>query len=566
MKLFRNRPELLTSVTVPLLCFICAGACSSPPPSRPQFNSAGAASSEPLSDADGKAASSAGKTNADGSHSISLKMRALSSVEAQNTIMDLYGVSLDTLIADHPSEATNTGYFNDVSSFVMTTPLAKWYGSVASLVAGKLSLSTPVLKGLPVCPVGDQPCLETNLIKVATQTYRRVPSKAETDALLASIAKSGAKTYLEGMSVGLEIMLQSAQFVFHAEGANVNGVLNGSYAVASRLAAVLWQSTPDAILLDAAAKGGLMDETSVKPQVARMLADSRSIRGLGQFAIEWLRLYTISRRDLMDATQAGATQDVINGMLNETERTFAAAAMDPKGDFLEGLFAPKNTFLTPSLAKWYGVTLPARQGTDAVQVPIAANSVHRGIMTQASFLFATTKRSSTSLITRGNGVLEMILCKVAGAPSDADLLEAAKDAAVKRSKKDESTFRMAKPACGGCHSKFDPMGLMLEKYDYLGRPRTVDENNDPVSTAVSFTLDDKSVNFPDALSASAAFAKSPEVGRCVTSQMMSYAFAGNLLDPKGEAIDSIYKAFVDSGHSFQALITAIVLTPEFLEP
>ncbi|MBC7531775.1 MAG: DUF1592 domain-containing protein [Oligoflexus sp.] len=555
-----RRYDLALTLAAALLSAML-GACNSSRPEAPMMKKgSGKVSAGPKP---GKTGNDPAESNT--VRSASQKFRGLSSVEVKNTVLDLYAVSIDSVMDDHPAEATDTGFFNSISAFSMSTPLAKWYAEQASLVAGNLALTAPALKDLPNCAAGDLACLEANITKVATRTYRRVPSKAETDALLASIVKSGAKTYLESMSIAVEIMLQSSQFAYHAEAANVSGVLNGSYAVAARLAAVLWQSAPDTILLDAAAKSGLLDEVSVKAQVARMLSDVRSQRGLGQFANEWLRLYTTTRRDLTDAAAAGVTKSVLAGMFLETERTFAAAAMNPKADFLEEIFVPKNTFLTADLAKFYGITL-SNASAEPISTLIAADSPRRGILTQASFMFATTKRSSTSLITRGNTVYETILCKEAGAPGADDLAEAAKDAAILRSKRDESIFRMGKAKCGACHKTFDPIGLVFERFDFVGRTRTVDEAKDPIVTTATFSLDGKASEYADALTVSAAFAKSPTVAQCIAERMIAYAFAGNLVDPEEVTLERVSKAFTESGNSFQALVTAIVLTPEFLEP
>jgi hypothetical protein len=60
--------------------------------------------------------------------------------------------------------------------------------------------------------------------------------------------------------------------------------------VAVRLAKMIWDSEPDQLLRDAAAKGSLQDAQALQAQVRRMLSDPRSTALFTGFFDTWLSL------------------------------------------------------------------------------------------------------------------------------------------------------------------------------------------------------------------------------------------------------------------------------------
>ena len=67
----------------------------------------------------------------------------------------------------------------------------------------------------------------------------------------------------------------------------------GDYALASRLSYFLWNSMPDATLLELAKNKSISQPDVLKAQVERMLSDPRSERFVEHFLDEWLELKKI---------------------------------------------------------------------------------------------------------------------------------------------------------------------------------------------------------------------------------------------------------------------------------
>ena len=97
------------------------------------------------------------------------------------------------------------------------------------------------------------------------------PDRATVDAMLASIEQAlGA----------------------HATPASPHG-----REIATRLASMLWNSSPDAALLDDAQRNHLSDPAVLERQIRRMLADDRAQAFVASFFFPWLQLDTLASAD-----------------------------------------------------------------------------------------------------------------------------------------------------------------------------------------------------------------------------------------------------------------------------
>ena len=83
--------------------------------------------------------------------------------------------------------------------------------------------------------------------------------------------------------------------------------------------------------------------------------------------------------------------------------------------------------------------------------------------------------------------------------------------------------------CSGCHSGFDQFGLLLEKYDPLGRYRQ-QLDGEPIDTNVSLQgLGSFMGTFPDAVAFAKAAAAAPEFTACLTRNLIAYGTGDDAL-------------------------------------
>ncbi len=158
-------------------------------------------------------------------------------------------------------------------------------------------------------------------------------------------------------------------------------------------------------------------------------------------------------------------------------RAFAADLLtSPTGTF-EALFTAPYTFANAALARHYGLTGPTGSTYEKVDAPGRA-----GVLTQGMML-AHDKATRTSIVRRGLKIRTDVLCQIVPAPPpDVDLSSLDKTATgVSQRERLEQHRTVA--SCANCHVLMDPIGVVFEGFDAVGRARTMDELGLPVVLA-----------------------------------------------------------------------------------
>lgn len=237
----------------------------------------------------------------------------------------------------------------------------------------------------------------------------------------------------------------------------------GDYALASRLSFFLWNSLPDAALLELAAKNELSKPATLAAQVDRMLADPRSDRFVEHFLDEWLELKKIDFTTPDPNLYPEFDPWLHDSMLAETRATFRRLLAKNLG--VREVIASDTLLINQRLAEHYGIR--GVTGANLREVPVPAGSARGGLLTQAAVLKVTANGTATSPVLRGVWVLERIL----GVPRQ---LPPPNIPAIEPDATGAVTIRQmiekhrADPACASCHAKMDPPGLALENFDAIG--------------------------------------------------------------------------------------------------
>jgi hypothetical protein len=137
------------------------------------------------------------------------------------------------------------------------------------------------------------------------------------------------------------------------------------------------------------------------------------------------------------------------------------------------LLSANYTFLNERLARHYGI--PHVYGSRFRRVTLDAETRRGGLLRHASILTVTSYATRTSPVLRGKWILDNIL----GVPPPPPLpdVPALKDNTVdgNLSVRKRLAEHRSNPTCAACHNLMDPVGLSLEKFDAIGRWRTVEE-------------------------------------------------------------------------------------------
>jgi hypothetical protein len=267
--------------------------------------------------------------------------------------------------------------------------------------------------------------------------------------------------FAAAMRAAYTAVLASPDFVFVDEPA---GRLD-DYALATRLALFLWNSSPDETLRQRAATGELHRPEVLRAETERMLADSKSARFVSAFLDYWIDLRK------MDETTPSATlyndyyiDDALTEAAADETRLFFTHLLRhdlPARNLVDSDF----TYLNERLADHYGIK--GIEGVAMRPVTLPPESPRGGLMTQASVLKVTANGTTTSPVIRGKWIMERIMgYTLPLPPASVPAIEPdTRGAATIRQQLDK---HRADESCASCHRKIDPAGFALENFDVFG--------------------------------------------------------------------------------------------------
>jgi hypothetical protein len=318
--------------------------------------------------------------------------------------------------------------------------------------------------------------------------------------------------------------------------------------LASRLSFFLWSSIPDEPLLDEAIAGRLHEPAVLERQVRRMMADPRSRALVTNFASQWLHLRNLASIT-PDMRLFPDFDDNLRQAFRQETELFVDSILREDRSVLE-LLRANYTFVNERLARHYGI--PHVYGSHFRRVALDADSERGGLLRQGSILTVTSYATRTSPVIRGKWVLDNLL----GVPPPPPLPDVAalKDNTVdgnltvrKRLAEHRSNAR-----CAACHNLMDPIGLSLEKFDAVGRRRSVE---DGVPIDASGRLPDGS-QFADVDGLETALLRRPDlfVG-AFTEKLLTYASGRGMEYYDAPAV----RAIVRDARAHDFRISSIVL-------
>jgi hypothetical protein len=467
---------------------------------------------------------------------------------------------LDTL----PDESRLDGYANASEKLGLSPVLMAYYDSGADAVATEVVKANANYLKCPLAMLGEGTCLAEFLRTFGQKAWRRPLTPAELGKL--DKLYRGAALMIspdEGLKTVVKGLLLSANFLFRTElGTDQTPGTTTKLTdleLASALSYTLWDSPPDAELMELAIANKLHDPAALKQQAQRLWSTSPKARAsLYSFLRQWMETERLTT-DPKDTTVFPAfTPQVAKDLEQETRLFLEGVVFEPGGDrSLRTLLTATYGYLNGSTAKLYGQTgagaALAKTDLDATQ--------RRGIFTQAGFLAAHADQLETSVVGRGRYLREQVLCgPVPPPPGDFKFNE--KVITDDMTAREKFTEHAKNPACSSCHSLFDGIGFALENYDAAGQYRQKDKNKVidasgtlalPMGGEISFK------NFVDMID---QIATGPDAYACFAGQYLQYTSGKTKLDECERA--EIGKAFADADYRIDDLALAIVTSPRFL--
>ncbi len=322
------------------------------------------------------------------------------------------------------------------------------------------------------------------LLPLAARAFRRPVTPAEVDryARLVDQAMDDGESFERGLQLGLTAILCSPHFLFRFE---LDGARRGGgggrdgggdaarvqelsdHELATRLSYYLHVSLPDEALARRADAGQLREH--LEAEARRLLADPKASRLVQQFAVQWLQLRRLDTATPDPQTFPGFDEALRAAMREETTRLFEAALRENRP--VRELIDAPYTFVNERLARHYGIEGVRGEAFVRVDAPRR----RRGLLGHASVLTATSNPNRTSPVKRGRWVLDVLLDDPPGPPLPG--MDSLKDEGDVRGKtlRERLERHRADKACAGCHSRLDPLGFGLERFDGVGAWRDLDE-------------------------------------------------------------------------------------------
>ena len=439
----------------------------------------------------------------------------------------------------------------------------KFIGSITFVGPYASKVEKPSRKRILICdPASGPVCVEKILTNLAHHAYRRPVTKTEVAGLMkfVALAKTEGQSTEQGIQLALEAMLVSPEFLFRIERDASPLDPEKSHRLsdvelATRLSYFLWSSMPDDELLTFAEANKLHEAATLDAQLKRMMTDKKAAAFADNFAGQWLEVRNLDSINPDPKKFPAWTPDLKEELRTETRMFFQYVLGEnrPISEFVDARY----TFLNEHLAKYYGI--PGVKGPDFRKVDLDTDQ-RGGILTQASVLAVSSYPNRTSPTIRGKYILNNLLgTPPPPPPPDVPALDDSKVGSDVSLRKQLEAHR-ANAVCASCHSKMDVLGFGLENYDAIGHWRTMD-GKFPIDVGGTMP---NGKSFSTAAEMRAVLLGSmPEVSRCLTDKIMTYALGRGMESYDKRALDQIQKAVAADGYRFQTLIHEVVTSLPF---
>jgi hypothetical protein len=492
-------------------------------------------------------------------------LRRLTNDQFSNTIRDLLGADV-VIPGELDPDSRVAGFLSVGASVAAFSPRGTENIETFAYFLAEQAMAEERRDTLMPCApaaVVDAECSRQFVEEFGRRAWRRplISSEVERMAGLADLAADTLGDFHDGLEFAIAGLLQAPDFLYRVElGADSDGELPRRYTdweLASRLSYLLWNSTPDNALLDAAEAGLLSTEDGLLAEVERLLDAPRSLSGLQAWFADMMHLADLPELYKEASVFPHMSDTLPEAARQEALRTFAHVAFDTQGD-LRDLVTTRTTFVNRELAALYDLRAPLQDGFAAVEH--GEGSMRRGLLGQVAFLGLNAHPVSSSATLRGKFIREVFLCtQLPGPPADADTsIPPVTETA--RTLRDRVQMHLTDPGCAGCHRSMDLVGLGLENFDGIARFRTTEEGA-PIDA--SGELDD--LTFMDAPGLSDALHDNEGFAPCLVKSLVRYSNGHREEPGQFEALKHLGELFAADGHRLEPMILELTTSPLFIQ-
>lgn len=492
-------------------------------------------------------------------------LRQITPVQFLSSANALLKMSLPSTVLDPlPPGGTFDGYTGQAEGQANDRVLVEGYSLAAEAVAklwfqGTDAQRYAIIACNPPTPT-DAACLKQVSESLAERAFRRAVEPGELDTLVAAAAAAQLREnrFSSGVRVVIEGLLQAPSFLYRVE-EGAPGTTHpqfrqlDSWAVASRLSFSLTDSIPDDELAAAARANALQTRDQVMAQARRLIETPAAQETLTRYFDEWALVTELPNEKRDAAAHPGFTPQIAQDMQRELELNFAALAFSDRS--MKELLTLDRTFVSPGLAQFYGLTLPAGSSTGFVSASL--DDHRRGLWSLGGMLSAGQRLVDTAPVHRGRTVRERFFCEPVPPPPAGVSDQVPPSSAVAVTTRQRMEQHMASPSCAGCHRYLDGMGFGLEKFDATGRWREQEKGVD-IDDRGALVTADGTKDFRGAVELSRLLGEDPQVMECMVRQLFVRTVGRAYVDTDLRTVRLLSGNWAKGGYRFKELAVAML--------
>ena len=453
-----------------------------------------------------------------------------------------------------PPDLRADGFSNTAYNLNIDLKHVGAYAQLASTIVDRMDVAKFAKRFSKNRSLTDKP-MRAHIESIGKWMLRGPLEGYELDAFrgISTTVASAGGDFDEAVRYILEAMLQSPRFIYHME--DQRDTQPSDHELAARISYIVWGAPPDSQLITAAERGELQDPSGLDSQVRRMLKDARAVDRSVQFLNDWLHLGRLDNLSPNKKRFPDWDQGLASDMRNETIEFFKEVVWKQKRPMADLLNA-QVTFVTPGLATHYGLK-PVSNIDVPARYDLSKTAARGGLLTQGSVL--TIGGDDASMVTRGLFVLhDLLRGTVKDPPPGTDTTPVPSQPGV--TQRSVAIDRIRAKACGGCHSKFEPLAFGLEKFDGLGGFSNQDEHGNALREDGEILLPGAAepTSYESAAELMDLLAKSDRVAQTITRKVTQFSLGRPLTFADKKAIGQIHAAATKNGGTYAALVRAIV--------
>jgi hypothetical protein len=496
----------------------------------------------------------------------------MSNPEYDRTIRDLLGL---TNLAAADGVAPSTRLATEQTGGLTELAWAN-YKDVADKIATQV-IGDPTLRGnfLKCTPTaGDPSCFSSTIVEFGRRAFRR-PLTPEEITRFEQVITDGPSITPTGSTdeiaqTLLYMFLISPSFLQRAEVTELSDGAGhftlSSHEVATRLSYMLWGTTPDVALAQAADANLLSTPEQIAVEAQRMLQDPRAREMVQVFHQYYLLMRAEGRWGTANRDTTlfpNFKPELVSLITDETLRFFDKITFTPGSTFTDFLTSP-IAFVNRDTAPLYGLD-PTAFGAELTETTLDP-STRPGFLTRLGFLMNFSSYSRTNPIYRGAFITKEVLGITLDAPPPgATETPLPTDAALDTNRK-QVEAQTAGATCAGCHMAYvNPPGFAMEAFDAMGAFRTTETNGVPLDTTGDVIIEDgqPAVHVTNPAELMAAIASSRGAMRRYVERWVSFAYQreGDPMD--GCTVDRLAAKITAGNYTVLNLIVDLTQTQSF---